>query len=73
VHDINQGALKFGRFADWVNVNRAECASFIDLMCLYGLIPSVSSEASLTEISSCDLIEQSESLVLPEAPTEMEI
>jgi hypothetical protein len=41
VHDINQGALKFGRFADWVNENRTECASFIDLMCEYGLIPSV--------------------------------
>jgi hypothetical protein len=41
VHDINQGALKFGRFADWVNVNRSECASFIDLMCEYGLIPSL--------------------------------
>ena len=41
VHDINQGALKFGRFADWVNENRTECASFIDLMCEYGLIPSL--------------------------------
>jgi preprotein translocase subunit Sec63 len=41
VHDINQGALKFGMFADWVNENRAECASFIDLMCVYGLIPMV--------------------------------
>jgi hypothetical protein len=41
VHDINQGALKFGRFADWVNENRTDCASFIDLMCEYGLIPSL--------------------------------
>jgi hypothetical protein len=41
VHDINQGALKFGRFADWVNENRTECASFIDLMCEYGLVPSL--------------------------------
>jgi hypothetical protein len=45
VHDINQGALKFGRFADWVNVNRSECASFIDLMCEYGLIPQLKTEA----------------------------
>jgi hypothetical protein len=41
VHDINQGALKFGRFADWVNENRTDCASFIDLMCEYGLVPSL--------------------------------
>jgi hypothetical protein len=49
VHDINQGALKFGMFADWVNVNRAECASFIDLMCEYGLIPQLKTEAFLAE------------------------
>ena len=41
VHDINNGALKFGRFADWVNENRTDCAFFIDLMCEYGLIPSL--------------------------------
>ena len=41
VHDINNGALKFGKFADWVNENRTDCASFIDLMCEYGLIPSL--------------------------------
>jgi hypothetical protein len=41
VHEINNGALKFGRFADWVNENRTDCASFIDLMCEYGLIPSL--------------------------------
>jgi hypothetical protein len=77
VHDINQGALKFGRFADWVNENRTECVSFIDLMCEYGLIPSVSSKASFTENSSSDLIEEnSEDLgieVLPTEPTEVEI
>jgi hypothetical protein len=28
-------------FADWVNVNRSECVSFIDLMCEYGLVPSL--------------------------------
>jgi hypothetical protein len=53
VHEINQGALKFGRFADWVNENRTECASFIDLMCAYSLIPSVKEpeidQFSLTE------------------------
>jgi hypothetical protein len=41
VHDINQGALKFGMFADWVNESRTDCASFIDLMCEYGLVPSL--------------------------------
>ncbi len=45
VHDINQGALKFGRFADWVNENRTDCASFIDLMCEYGLIPQLKTKA----------------------------
>jgi hypothetical protein len=56
VHDINQGALKFGRFADWVNENRTECASFIDLMCEYGLIPSLAFVAE-PEICSSDLID----------------
>ena len=41
VHDINQGALKFGMFADWVNESRTDCASFIDLMCVYGLVPAI--------------------------------
>jgi hypothetical protein len=49
VHDINNGALKFGRFADWVNENRTECASFIDLMCEYGLIPMVK-KAELADV-----------------------
>jgi hypothetical protein len=66
VHEINNGALKFGRFADWVKVNRSECASFIDLMGEYRLFNSA-------ENNSCDLIEQSESLVLPTEPTEVEI
>jgi hypothetical protein len=39
VHEINQGALKFARFADWVNINRSDCASFIDLFCELGLVP----------------------------------
>jgi hypothetical protein len=47
VHDINNGALKFGRFADWVNENRTDCASFIDLMCEYGLIPQLKEKASV--------------------------
>jgi hypothetical protein len=52
VHDINQGALKFGMFADWVNVNRSECASFIDLMCEYGLIPQLKTEAFVPQLKT---------------------
>jgi hypothetical protein len=65
VHEINQGALKFGKFADWVNVNRTDCASFIDLMCAYNLIPSVKEpeidQLSLTE-SISEAVELTENM-----------
>jgi hypothetical protein len=83
VHDINQGALKFGRFADWVNENRTECASFIDLMCEYGLIPQLVrkafvqesgiSSSSRTDLQDVDNSQRSESVLtdivdVPECP-----
>jgi hypothetical protein len=71
VHDINQGALKFGRFADWVNENRTDCASFIDLMCEYGLIPAIA-EANLAEPPSEDLLFGTESIAQAVLLTDVE-
>jgi hypothetical protein len=71
VHDINQGALKFGRFADWVNENRTDCASFIDLMCEYGLIPAIA-EANLAEPPSEDLLLGTESIAQAVLLTDVE-
>jgi hypothetical protein len=69
VHDINQGALKFGRFADWVNENRTECASFIDLMCEYGLIPMVkTAEFSDVGIESKAQIVLTDNVDVPQCP-----
>ena len=76
VHEINQGALKFSRFADWVAVNRPDCVSFLDLMKEYGLFSlteTIERVFSATEKQVCDLIGESESLVIASLPIEMEI
>jgi hypothetical protein len=66
VHDINQGALKFGKFADWVNDNRIDCASFIDLMCEYNLVPQLNTYEKLFGTESKALA------VLPENVDQLE-
>jgi hypothetical protein len=68
VHDINQGALKFGKFADWVNENRTDCASFIDLMCEYNLVPQLNTYEKLFGTESKALAVLLENVEVPQSP-----